>query len=275
MAHLHRFYVPPDTVGADSAVGCTITLSGREAHHACHVVRVRPGEDVILLDGCGRELSGVVLPHSPFQEAAPGCQVEIRGDLRHPVPSCRLTLIPGWLNREKLTEDLIRRVTEIGVSSIRFFKACHSERTPQIKEKWTQIAIEACKQCGNPRLPVFEAASSLSDALDSLPLAEDPTDPAPRDRATDPPRLLLVATNRVAPVPLRRVLQEAGLPAGHAEVGLIVGPEGDLSGEELELAFQRGAVPVSFGPRTFRSEVAASLACALVLYELGSLGPLG
>ena len=56
-------------------------------------------------------------------------------------------------------------------------------------------------------------------------------------------------------------------------MSLLVGPEGDFTPEELQQADARGVVPVSLGTATYRSEVAATLAAALVLYELGELGP--
>jgi 16S rRNA U1498 N3-methylase RsmE len=54
---------------------------------------------------------------------------------------------------------------------------------------------------------------------------------------------------------------------------VIVGPEGDLTSEEIDLAILRGARPLSLGPFTYRSEIAATLAATLLLYESGQLGP--
>ena len=50
--HQHRFYLPP----AD-ATGDQLQLDGREAHHAIHVLRLKRGDDIIVLDGAGNELS--------------------------------------------------------------------------------------------------------------------------------------------------------------------------------------------------------------------------
>ncbi|MBN2311455.1 MAG: 16S rRNA (uracil(1498)-N(3))-methyltransferase, partial [Candidatus Hydrogenedentes bacterium] len=71
--------------------------------------------------------------------------------------------------------------------------------------------------------------------------------------------------NRLEPVPLREAV-------GSGEVALVIGPEGDFSDEELEVARGRGAQAISLGPVTFRSEVAAALLAALVVYERGGLG---
>ena len=47
---MHRFYLPPE-----ECQGLLLTLSGREAHHALHVLRLRHGEPVAVLDGAGHE----------------------------------------------------------------------------------------------------------------------------------------------------------------------------------------------------------------------------
>ncbi len=58
-----------------------------------------------------------------------------------------------------------------------------------------------------------------------------------------------------------------------AEVSLLVGPEGGLEADEVELARQAGFQVVSLGRRVLRAETAALVAAALVLYELGEFSP--
>jgi len=73
---------------------------------------------------------------------------------------------------------------------------------------------------------------------------------------------ILVATADRPATPLSEVLS-----GGNAT--LVVGPEGDFTDAELEMALQRGAYPVSLGDATLRSEVAALVGLACVRYELG------
>jgi 16S rRNA (uracil1498-N3)-methyltransferase len=239
MTHLHRFYVPPETVG-DSEIALPVD----EAHHALHVVRVRVGDPVGLFDGCGCEVRGVVVRTTRHE-----VYVAPEETRRHAAPRTRLFLLQAYLNRERSVEDLIRRGTELGVTAFRFFSGEHSERAPRLNDKWRRTAIETCKQCGRAWLPEFEAVADLRAALDG------------------PFDALLVATSEAPPVPLRQALDRKP-----NAVGLLVGPEGGFSTGELDLARKHGAVPVSLGPATYRSETAASLAAALILYELGELG---
>lgn len=234
MAHLHRFYLPPD-----STPGAEALLTGEEAHHALHVVRARPGDPVALFDGQGREWLGTV-------ESAGRRDVRIRIEYckEHPQPPWRVTLVQAWLHREKSIEELIRRCTEIGVTRFLFFGAARSEGSPRVRTKWSRIAVESCKQCGRLWMPTFEAVPALPDALATL---------------TCP---LLIATADIPAVPIRDAV-------GGAEAALVVGPEGDFTSEELQIAQSAGAKAISLGSTTFRAEVAAMLGATLVLYEMG------
>ena len=237
MPHLHRFYVEPG-----EALEGEVALSESEAHHGLHVVRLREGEAVALFDGAGREAMGVV---SRVDKRA--LRVAVEEVREHARPVGGLTLYQAWLNQEKSLEAVIRRGTELGVSSFCFFRGAHSERKPRGAKKWERIAIESCKQCGRVWLPRFGEAADLSSAVAG---AEG---------------VKLIATRERAPVVLREVLE------GVSRASCFVGPEGDFSAEEVEESLGAGARPISLGANTLRSDVAAATASVLVLYELGLL----
>jgi 16S rRNA (uracil1498-N3)-methyltransferase len=240
MPHVHRFHVPPDTPGTGE-----VPLPQAEAHHALHVVRVSPGDAVILFDGAGRELTGHVARTSRRDVT-----VSVDAERHGPRPEARLTLVQAWLHREKAVDTLIRRGTEVGVSAFLFFQAERSERGPKPSDRWVRAAVEVCKQCGRLWLPEFSVARGLAGALQ------------------DAPAPLLMATQHAEPVPLRKAVQGD-------DIALLVGPEGDFTEDELELARAAGARPISLGAATYRSEAAAVLAASLILYERGALGPRG
>ena len=237
MRHVFRFHIAPGHEAHDE-----VALSGDEAHHALHVARVSTGDTVTLFDGEGLEISGVV-------SGATRREVLVRSvERRHvPRPANRLTILQAFLHRDKSTDFLIQRVTELGVARICFFRARRSDKEPRMSAKWHRIAVEACKQCGRSWLPAFEIAPDLETALASV-------------RGT-----LAIATADLEPAPLRQAVAPP-------EMTLLVGPEGDFAPEELDLARGHGAIPISLGTVTYRSEVAASLAASLILYELGELG---
>jgi 16S rRNA (uracil1498-N3)-methyltransferase len=236
MSHVHRFHIPAEAL-ADGQV----VLREAEAHHALHVVRVRKGEEIALFDGQGRELTGQVSAMDRREVVA-----DITGERNEPRPEVELILLQAWLHRDKAVEELIKRATEIGVARFRFFRSERSERPLKQNDKWRRWAVEACKQCGRLWLPEFEIAKDLSNALDGAP-----------DK-------VLLASMDLEPVPIREAVR------GQRSLGLLIGPEGDFSDAEIEAAQSYGATPISLGRVTFRAEVAAFLASALVLYELSS-----
>ncbi len=238
MSHLYRFYIAPETASEG-----LIELSPEELHHALHVVRVKEGTEVFLFDGHGREISGVAR-----NVGRRDLRIEVGETRQVPAPTKRVTLCQAFLNRDKSTETLIRRCTELGVARFLFFKGDHSERGPELNEKWKRYAIESCKQSRELWLPEFALAPSLEEALGSL------------DGTT------LIATSDAAPVSLHSSLD------GVDTCTIIVGPEGDFSETEVKRALASGAQPISLGSNVLRSEVAAMVALTLIHYELGLLG---
>jgi len=234
MPHLHRFYIAPDTPETGE-----IILSRDEAHHALHVVRLREGELVALFDGRGRELLGRVARVAKREVA-----VTVAETRRVPRPAPAVTLAQAWLLREKAIEFIVLHGTEVGADRFTFFRGDRSEKPPHLNPRWERTVIEACKQCGRLWLPEFEVVDTLEEAL-ALASGD-----------------ILVATADRPATPLSEVLS-----GGNAT--LVVGPEGDFTDAELEMALQRGAYPVSLGDATLRSEVAALVGLACVRYELG------
>jgi 16S rRNA (uracil1498-N3)-methyltransferase len=196
---------------------------------------------VELFDGRGRTLGGTVRV-----EGKRTVLVQVDREEQTPRPATTLTLLQAWLNHDKAVDRIIRDCTALGVTEFRFFRARHSERAPRRPERWEQIAIESCKQCGRAWLPTCHAAAGLEEALSGLA------------------GTILVATKDLPPKPLRQTIRGRN-------AALLVGPEGDFTEEELALARQHGAEALSLGAATFRSEVAATVAAALILYELDAL----
>lgn len=240
MPHLHRFFL--ETIPSNE--NQILSLTGQEAHHALHVVRVRVGDTIEVFNGKGYEWGATVT-------ATTRHDIHIEQNYRReiPAPTVSLTLFQAWLHRDKAVEELIRHGAEIGIAKFVFFRSQHSERAPRVNDKWRRTAIEACKQCRRAWLPEFETTESLDTAL---------------DMSVGP---VLVATRDIPPAALSSTLETIN------KVSLFVGPEGDFSEQEIESFRLHGAVAISLGDVTYRSEVAAVLASTLIQYELGHLGP--
>src|SRR5262245_38024638 len=104
---MHRFYLPPGESRASAPV-----LTGREAHHALHVLRLRRGDPVTVLDGAGGELLCEV--QSCTRDSV---QLSVsRRNLAPPLP-CRITLLQA-VPKGKIFESVIQKATELGVARI-------------------------------------------------------------------------------------------------------------------------------------------------------------
>src|SRR5271165_1652478 len=148
---MHRFYLPPDQC-CEKSLG----LDGREAHHALHVLRVRTGDRLVILDGAGRELLCEV-------KAVEQEQLRLAVVQENPVPPlpCEITLLQA-IPKGKIMEGIIQKATELGAQRIvpllsdRVAAQLDDESAVARGEKWRQTAIEAIKQCGSAWLPRVE-----------------------------------------------------------------------------------------------------------------------
>jgi 16S rRNA (uracil1498-N3)-methyltransferase len=155
---MHRFYLPPE-----HCAGTTLRLNGREAHHALHVLRLKHGELVAVLDGNGNEFLCTV-------ENAARNAVTLSVSLKNfvPAPPCSVTLLVG-VPKGKIIESIIQKAVELGarrivpVLSERVVTQLDGEDTENKRDKWQNVAIEAIKQCGAAWLPKVEAPTSICD----------------------------------------------------------------------------------------------------------------
>lgn len=246
---MHRFYLPPDACAVRP-----LQLTGAEAHHAARVLRLRRGEEALVLDGRGRQFHCRV-------EAAEANRVELmvlREEIAPPPPAT-LTLFQA-LPKHKTWDALLAKAVELGASRILAVLTEHTvpqadaDRHERQRARWQQAAIEACKQCGQPWLPEVLGPLSWKEALDHWPECEL--------------HLAGLLSHRVARVRehFAAFLQSKGrLPAS---VGIWIGPEGDFSPAEVQALLARGACPIHLGRLVLRVDTAALAALALVQDEL-------
>ncbi len=249
---MHRFYLPSEEIGEDA-----LTLKGSVAHHALHVLRVRGGEQVVVLDGAGQQINCEII-------APCGKSVSLRVLDRKRIPpsQCAITLLQA-IPKGQIIESVIQKATELGVTRIvpilseRVVTQLDSTRAEAKAEKWQQVAIEAIKQCGNAWLPKVEAPLSLKAYLARKETFEltlvgclEPGSHHPRKWFEQ-----FFAENKRVP----------------SSIGVWVGPEGDFSAEEYSAIKKSGALPITLGPLVLRVETAATYCLSVLNYELQSL----
>ena len=228
-------------------------LTGSDAHHLAHVMRARPGEQVVLCGPDGLEYTGTVtaiLPGRVEFSVSEGAPSKAEPDLA-------VTLFVGYPKQGKL-EEIIRHSVELGVHRVVPFFSRYCVAAPKKEEakneRYTRIAAEAAKQCGRGILPQV-----------SLPL----TDFSAVCREL-PDYDLALFFYECGGVPLRSLLP--GDPAHPPRrIALITGSEGGFSAEEAAAAAAAGARTVGLGPRILRCETAPLAVLAAVMTLTGNL----
>ena len=103
---MHRFYLPPE-----SCRGPSLRLDGREAHHALHVLRLKHGDRVTVLDGAGRTFLCEV--ESAAKDSLILTVRETKSSAALPCPVTLLVAIP----RGKIIEDIIERPWNLALNA--------------------------------------------------------------------------------------------------------------------------------------------------------------
>jgi len=244
----NRFFVSTSDLEGDR-----VRLSREQAHQVHQVLRLKPGDTVVVLDGQGMEyevrLTAVGKSEAVGQITA---SRKTTGE-----PAAELTLFQSLLVREKF-EWVLQKGTEIGVAEfVPILTSRGLVRTKEIYEgkldRWSRIVTEAAEQSHRGRVPKIEPIIPFADVF---------------SRFVGFDRFLIAAPSQSAT--LHEVLRGIGHP--DPAIALLIGPEGGFTDEEVALAREKGAIPVGLGPRILRTETAAVVASALILYELGEMG---
>ena len=242
---MHRFFLSPEHCQTPAPV-----LDGREAHHALHVLRIKPGETVEILDGQGGRLKCLVR-----QCERRSLSLEVRDRQHLPRTGVPCVLYQGLL-KPKAMEWVLQKAAELGTSRIVPLQTRHAvarvDQEAAKLDKWSWILIDALKQSGGPWLPLLDPPQSLATCL-----------------ATELPELSLAASLQSSCHPRRRFQDfRSDHQRPPRSVGVWIGPEGDFAAEEMSQLHAGGVRDITLGPRVLRSETAALCALALVQYEL-------
>ncbi len=229
-------------------------MTGTEARHALRVLRVRQGEQIVVLDGVGQTLTCDVAETTKKTLSLKVAERKIH----LPLP-CAVTLFQA-IPKGRIIENIIQKAVELGASRIvpilseRVVTQLDSENGETKAGKWQHVAIEAIKQCGSPWLPKVEAPIALQSCLARSEKFELP----------------LVASLETGSHHPRECFdgffsEWKRLPKS---VGLWIGPEGDFTAAEYGAVKNTGALPITLGPLVLRVETAATYCLSLVNYEL-------
>jgi 16S rRNA (uracil1498-N3)-methyltransferase len=256
-----RFYRPRSEGAAPGfVVGCEAALPFGEAHHAAHVLRLRPGAAVELFDGVGGSALGrIVRVHR--REVAVTVD-EVRPPTDPPEPRVTLAFAVPKGNR---LDWLLEKTTELGVarlSPVLFERsiAGWDKLSAAKRARWFGHSIAAAKQAGLDWFPEIADPQHLAAFLEEA---------ASNGETAGGRRLFGDLSARAVPI-----CEALTCTAPPRRVCLVVGPEGGLAEAEREALQRAGFVGVRLGRTTLRIETAAValLAAALVVAAAGPNG---
>ena len=242
-----RFFVRPEQIS-----GNLVTLDGDDSHHLRAVLKAQAGDKIAVLDGSGREWPAVLMEVGKSKCLA---------QMREPIvlstePVTKITVAQALPKVGDKSEQVWQRGTEVGVSHFWAFESARSlthltgERHTKRLGRWAEIVKTAAEQAHRAVLPTLRADGFLSDVLAAAPDYD----------------LALLAHAEGTTTLLRDEL--AAQPAPPKSVLIVVGPESGFGFDEVKAASAAGVSLVSLGPRTLRTETAALVMAAQILFAL-------
>ena len=247
-----RFYCSAEPSSVLLAGG-QVDLPENAARHAARVLRLRSGDDLVLFDGAGGEYAARI---AAVDRDRVSVDVLEWRDAECEAP-IRLTLVQALQSGEKM-DMTVQKAVELGVervvpvSSRRSVVKLEGERAAKRLEHWRAVAASACEQCGRNRVPKIMALEGLDRWL-GMPITGNVL------------RLMLVPGSG-------RTLGSLAPPQASGQVELLIGAEGGLAPDEMEMAERAGYIGVRLGPRILRTETAGLAALAAIQCLWGDFG---
>jgi len=218
-----------------------IGLEEDTSKHMIGVLRMQKGGQALLTDGSGKKAVVVITDDNRKR-----CAVQIISIHEEPPPQHKVVIGISLVKNASRFEWFLEKATEIGVTEIIPLLCERTEKEKFRYDRLQQILISAMLQSQQCRLPNLHQPSAYKD---------------------------VIAGNNTGRKFIAHCLdkskeQLAGQSPGHATDQLIlIGPEGDFTPQEVELALQNNYQPVALGNTRLRTETAGIVAATLLCYS--------
>ncbi|WP_277051288.1 16S rRNA (uracil(1498)-N(3))-methyltransferase [Ruania albidiflava] len=232
--------------------GDSYALTGPEARHAVGAMRIRPGEQVQVVDGAGVRLTGQVTA----VDGGARLDLDVQSVERERAPGCRLVLVQA-LAKGGRDELAIEAGTEVGMDAVVPWQSARSVsrwRGPKAARgvaRWCQVVQAATKQSRRAYLP------AVADLVDG-----EHVQTTVRSAVASGGVVLVAHESATTPISQVQIAPEA------PEVLVVVGPEGGLTDDEVRGLSDAGAQVVRLGPHVLRTSTAGPVALTLVAHAL-------
>ncbi|MBI1224187.1 MAG: 16S rRNA (uracil(1498)-N(3))-methyltransferase [Bacteroidetes bacterium] len=216
-------------------------FSEEESKHCSQVLRKKPGDLVQFIDGIGHWYTGQISEASKRQVVVKITKKEAGTDHT----GFRLHMAVAPLKSMDRFEWFLEKATEIGVDEITPLMTEHTERSKLRYDRLEKIILSAAKQCLRTRLPKLNELVDFEVFMKTFATKEASSRFIPHCHVANLPHL-------------KNNCQAAG------DVTILIGPEGDFSLQEVQIAKSNGFLEVGLGANRLRTETAAIVACHTV-----------
>ena len=241
--NMYRFYC----ADADFTKSSISISEAHEIHHIKDVLRLNKGSLIQIFNGTSEEADALI---EQIREDA--VVVRVKAVRKNERDQAKIILACAPPKKGKF-EFIIEKCTELGVDEIIPLKTKRSEvvfdadRMAGKLGRFEAVAVNAAKQSKRSQVPHIYPMTALPQVLQTL----------------DPNGIHLFPSLHDHPQHMADVLLKADK---QRPVTLFIGPEGDFTPDELDLAVKHGCVPVSLGDTVLKVETAAIAAVALVKF---------
>lgn len=233
-----------------------ITITGEDYNHIRNVLRMKPGEKLIVCDGEGTDHYCSI---SGYDGNTVIADILESGDTKSELPA-KVYLFQGMPKKDKM-ELIIQKAVELGVYEIIpvmtrrvIVKLDDDKKEAHKLERWQTIAETAAKQSGRGIIPTVHKAIGFKEALEYSRTMEAALIPYENADNTDNG----MEHSRELVKNLR----------GKGSVAVFIGPEGGFEESEVKEAVEAGFECISLGKRILRTETAGLTVLSVIMFEL-------
>lgn len=224
---MHRFY--SEEIQADYAF-----LDQKESRHLSKVLRLTNGDQVELIDGSGKLYQCVII-----EAHGKKAQLKIESIIDSQAQTFNVEIAAAPTKNMNRWEWFLEKATEIGIDAIHPIFCENSERKTLKEERQLRILKSAIKQSQKLKLPQLSSVISFKEFVQKEFNGEK-----------------YIAHCHELPK-----MKLAKIHTSGKKALILIGPEGDFSEKEIELARNNGFIPVSISQSRLRTETAAIVAC--------------
>ena len=249
-----KFFVKNNQVNNE-----TITIIGEDVNHIKNVLRLNIDDNIQIcnVDTAINYTCGISKISNEAIECIIFNKIESSSE-----PNIHINIFQGIPKSDKM-ELIIQKAVELGANEITpvEMKRCVSKIEEKSKnkkiERWQKISEVASKQSGRDRIPKINQIITVKNIC---------------NLASEYDIVLLAYENEKQNTLKSELLKIKDKTKEKLKIGVIIGPEGGLDIEEVQLLKENGAKVITLGKRILRTETVAFTLTSIIMYELGDLG---